>query len=341
MRCLTLADGLRDQGVECQFVCRAHRGHLLDYIGSRGYAMHVLPNHQVITSLEPGLAHAHWLGVDWQTDVNQTLQALGGDTFDWLVVDHYALDYRWETALRSSCKRIMTIDDLADRQHNSDLLLDQNYGSSAERYQGLVPLDCTQCHGPKYALLKPVYAERRAQLPAHNGQVRRVLIYFGGGTLSADLTEMTLHAFQAPKIMNVPLDIVVGSCYAHEDDLKATAAARGRTWIYKNLADLSELMANADLAIGAGGSTTWERCCLGLPSIIISVAENQRPASEALAMDDLIQYLGHTDTMTPDIICEQVTELLGRPERLVELSEKGKRIVDGKGVGEIIEALRY
>ncbi len=341
MRCLTLADALREQGAKCEFVCREHEGHLLDHVSSRGYTVHALPSPQVMTSLESDPAHAHWLGVDWQMDVDQTRQALSGDTFDWLVVDHYSLDYRWESALRSSCKRIMTIDDLADRHHDSDLLLDQNYGSSAGRYCGLVPSDCTQCHGPKYALLKPVYAERRAQLPARNGQVRRVLIYFGGGALSADLTRMTLLAFQNPNIINVALDIVVGSCHPLEEELKAASAVRGRTCVHENLVDLSELMANADLAVGACGATTWERCCLGLPSIVISIAENQRTVSETLAMNDLIQYLGHVDAITPDVIYEQVTELLGRPERLVELSEKGKRLVDGDGVGKVIEALRH
>lgn len=142
MRCLTLADALREQGSECQFVCREHEGHLIGHIRSRGYKAHALPRSSANTSFESDLAHASWLDVDWQTDADQTQEALGSEAVDWLIVDHYALDQRWESALRSSCKRIMVIDDLADRQHDCDLLLDQNYGSSAERYHGLVSADC-------------------------------------------------------------------------------------------------------------------------------------------------------------------------------------------------------
>jgi len=135
MRCLTLADALREQDAECQFVCREHEGHLMGYIRSRGHDTHALPRTRPSSSFESDLAHASWLGVDWQTDAAQTRQALGNAALDWLIVDHYALDRPWESALRSSCKRIMVIDDLADRQHDCDLLLDQNYGSSAERYR--------------------------------------------------------------------------------------------------------------------------------------------------------------------------------------------------------------
>jgi UDP-2,4-diacetamido-2,4,6-trideoxy-beta-L-altropyranose hydrolase len=341
VRCLTLADALREQGAECLFVCRAHEGHWMKHVRSRGYAVRALPMPQVSEPFVSDLAHASWLGVDWQTDAAQTRQALGSEAFDWLIVDHYALDCRWESASRSSCKRIMVIDDLADRQHDCDLLLDQNYGSSDERYLGLVPSDCTQCHGPEYALLKPVYAERRAQLPARDGQVRRVLIYFGGGANAANFTSLAVQAFQAPELAHIELDIVVGASYAHQSSLEELVALRGKATIHRQLPDLADLMTKADLAIGAGGATTWERCFMGLPVIVISIAENQRPACEALLAGKMIDYLGHLDQVTSVLIRDRVLSFEKNLDLLRDISERGLKLVDGNGVSKVIKFLTY
>ena len=340
MRCLTLADALHEEGAECQFVCRGHEGHLMDHIRSRGYKLQALPKPDTNWSFESDLAHASWLAVDWQTDAEQTHQALGNKVCDWLIVDHYALDHRWESALRSSCKRIMVIDDLADRQHDCDLLLDQNYGSTAERYRGLVAADCAQCNGPGYALLKPVYAKRLTQLPARDGQVRRVLIYFGGGAEAANLTCLAVQAFQAPELAHIKLDIVVGAAYAHQPSLEGLVALHGNATIHRRLPDLADLMAKADLAIGAGGATTWERCCMGLPAIVISIAENQRPACEALSADKLSDYLGHVDRVTSELIRDRVSSFIKNPHLLCDLSERGMRLVDGGGTDRILDEVR-
>lgn len=339
MRCLTLVDALRGQDAECQFICRDHEGNLIDHIRSCGYAVHALPRPRANASFESDLAHASWLGVDWLTDAQETRQFFADKKFDWLIVDHYALDYRWESVLRSNCERMMVIDDLADRRHDCDLLLDQNYGSSTERYAGLVPAECTQLHGPEFALLKPIYAQRRAEQGVRSGKIGRVLIYFGGGAVPMNLSGMALRAFQAPQLEEIELDVVVGSSYAHKAELEDAAASRGRAHIYEQLPDLSELMKKADLSISAGGATTWERCCLGLPSIVISIADNQRPACDALARDDLIQYLGHVGDISSKLILEQVLKLLYNPGRLSQLSEKSMKLVDGRGVRKLVEAL--
>ena len=339
MRCLTLADALREQGAESRFVCREHEGHLMELIRSRGYEVHALPKPRANASFKFDLAHSSWLGVDWSMDAKETRQLLAYSKFDWLIVDHYALDHLWESALRPSCRRIMVIDDLADRRYDCDFFLDQNYGSSTERYAGLVPVDCTQFQGPEFALLKPIYAQRRTEQIVRNRKIQRVLIYFGGWADPVDLTGMALRAFQATDLKRVELDVVVGSSYAYRQKLEAAATNRGRTCIHTQLPDLSELMSRADLAIGAGGATTWERCCLGLPSIVISTAENQRPACVALAADRLIEYLGHVDLISPEVIRKKVLELLGKPERLDDLIKKSMSLVDGKGTSRVVNKI--
>lgn len=339
VRCLTLADALREQGAECQFVCREHEGHLMDHICSRGYQVDALPRADANASSESDLAHADWLGVDWSTDAREMQQLTADTKFDWLIVDHYALDHRWESALRSSCKRIMAIDDLADRQHDCDLLLDQNYGSSAGRYLGLVRANCIQCHGPEYALLKPVYAERRAQLSVRNGQVNRALIYFGGGADAADLTGIATRAFQVPELADIALDIVVGAAYAHQLSLEELVAKRGNATIHRQLPDLAELMVRADLAVGAGGATTWERCCLGLPTIMVSIAENQNATSEYLSRQEVIHLVEMDIFRSVTRLSSEIIGLTNSQGSLSDLSEKSRTVTDGLGVTRIIEKM--
>jgi UDP-2,4-diacetamido-2,4,6-trideoxy-beta-L-altropyranose hydrolase len=189
-------------------------------------------------------------------------------------------------------------------------------------------------------LLKPVYAERRAQLPARDGQVRRVLIYFGGGADAANLTRLAVQTFQAPELAHIELDIVVGAAYAHQSSLEELVALRGNATIHRQLPDLAKLMAKSDLAIGAGGATTWERCCMGLPAIVISIAENQRPACEALSADKMIDYLAYIDQVTSALIRDRVLSFLKKSDLLRDLGERGMRLVDGCGADRILDEVR-
>jgi UDP-2,4-diacetamido-2,4,6-trideoxy-beta-L-altropyranose hydrolase len=339
MRCLTLADSLREKGADCKFVCREHDGHLIDLIRSREYTVYVLPNLNNNVPLISGLTHAHWLGVDWQTDAKQTILALKKESLDWLVVDHYALDHRWELALRPSCQRLMVIDDLADRRHDCDLLLDQNYGSSPARYGRLVARSCTQCYGPSYALLKSVYAERQAKMPQRDGQVRRALIYFGGSADENNLTGTAVQAFLAPQLAYIQLDVVVSETYALRPSLEDTLKRRGKATIHRQLPDLAELMAQADISIGAGGATTWERCCMGLPSIIVVCALNQKAIGEAIKNSGAGIVLYPSDKLSAEIK-RQVLDLCEDTARYLEMSRKATQICDGFGVHRIVEYLK-
>ena len=335
MRCLTLADELKKVGAVCTFVCRPHVGNMIDTIEQRGHSVLVLPEVQSeFKSTPEDTAHANWLGTDWKTDALETARHLGDQVFDWLIVDHYSLDIHWEKCLRPSYQNLMVIDDLADRQHECDLLLDQNYGSTAERYAGLVPADCIQFYGPEFALLKPIYAQRRAEQSVRSGKIERVLIYFGGGADPMNLTGMALRAFQAPELKRIELDIVVGSSYEHKEELEAAAATRSRTRIHAQLPDLSELMARADLAIGASGATTWERCCLGLPSILVVCALNQEAIGEAMRMSGAAIVFHADDNLAADVK-EQVVDLCLDTVSCLRMSDKAKRICDGLGVSRV------
>lgn len=336
MRSLTLADALAGKGAECEFICREHSGHLIEHIREKDYTVHSLP---VRSEIDTDLAHSAWLGATQEQDVQACAALLAQLQPDWLVVDHYALDSRWESVLLSHCGQIMVIDDLADRTHDCNLLLDQNFGSSPTRYGGLLPQTCTQLHGPAHALLKPAYAVQRTGRARSPGVIQRVLIYFGGGADSADMTGMALQALSNEALAAIEVDIVVGAGYAHRMTLEAMARRRGRVILHKSLPDLAELMSNADLAIGAGGATTWERCCMGLPSLVVSIADNQRSACVALAAEGMIEYLGHVDSISVDAITKSILRLHNDPTQLDCFSQACGSLVDGLGVERVLRYL--
>lgn len=337
MRCLTLADALRERGASCSFVCRPHPGHLLALVAQRGHQALALPELQ--EGAQPnhnGTAHGHWLGTDWATDAQDTQQALsahtGGQPVDWLVVDHYALDARWEEALRPQAKRIMVIDDLADRPHACDLLLDQNLGRKEADYGGLLKSKTTTLIGPQYALLRPEFAALRAQSLAcrqTNPQLRRLLITMGG----VDKDNATGQVLAVLQNCKLPLDLRITVVMGPHSPWLAQVQAHAvqmpwRTEVLVGVNNMAQLMAESDLAVGAAGSTSWERCCLGVPTIQVALAQNQVEIAQALNLAGAALMLqGQAIAQTlPNLISN-----VDRADRLYALSLAASAVTEGKG----------
>ena len=216
MRCLTLANELREQGADITLICRKHPGHLFDLIESSKHRLLRLPF--AATSATGKLAHAHWLGATQEEDSKQTVEALKTiERVDWLVVDHYALDVEWEAAIRSYTKHIMVIDDLADRVHDCDVLLDQNLhrAEMETRYEKLIPPQCKKLLGPKYALLRPEFKKARSNLKVRDGSVKRIFVFFGGSDPTNE-TGKALQAIQQLGRTDIAIDVVVGSTNPHQ-----------------------------------------------------------------------------------------------------------------------------
>ena len=337
MRCLALAESLRDRGCECTFICRNHPGNLIDLISERSFTTLDLPAVDVAQDLEHKLnlpAHAAWLGADWRTDAAQTRMAMGDITADWLVIDHYAIDERWERELRPACRRLMVIDDLADRNHDCDLLLDQNLIEGwQDRYRGNVPENCALLLGPEYALLQPLYSELHDRIPPREGPIQRILVYFGGADTD-NLTEMVISAFRTLKTEQVSMDVVINPASPLAESLRKLATRDGRIRLHERLPSLAHLMAKADFAVGAGGTTSWERCCLGLPSIVITLAENQRPIAAELHKQRLIKWLGHKNEVDEHAMAEALKSLMKNGLES-GWSERCGHAVDGKGTSRV------
>jgi len=344
MRCLSLADALRARGAEAYFVGRALPGHLGALIRERGYDLALLPAPappapSVEEEGDEAPAHAQWLGVPWPQDAAQTAQALqaAGD-FDWLVVDHYAVDARWENSLRRTGRSTLVIDDLADRPHDCDLLLDVNLQEPEGRYAGLVPAWCRQLLGPAYALLRPQFAAARPAPARRDGRVARLLIFFGGSDHD-NLTGRALTALGRLGRDDLAVDVVLGASNPRRSELEALCASLKSVTCHFNVADMAALMAAADLAIGAAGVTTWERACLGLPALVVTIAANQRPTAACAARRGILTWLGDASEVTAATLAEAVRVALAAPATLLAQSRRGMDVVDGGGTARVAAAM--
>jgi UDP-2,4-diacetamido-2,4,6-trideoxy-beta-L-altropyranose hydrolase len=312
-------------------------------INSKGYGLTLLPpppDQPLQQTNSETDDYELWLGPPWQEDARQTLDAISSLNPDWLVVDHYALDAHWERTLSSTVDKIMVIDDLANRPHECALLLDQNLGRVASDYDGLLPAECQRLIGPRYALLRPEFAALREQSLSRrkNPELKRILISLGG----VDRTNVTGQILTALAHSSLPtsteLDIIMGAAAPYLDEVRQQAARLPfKAMVSVNVKDMAERMCLADISIGAAGSTSWERCCMGLPSITVVLAENQRPIAEAL-----VKYKAGLLVDTSRV-AEELSGLIGMyvaaKETRLLLTQNAKQVCDGGGTNRVVSAL--
>lgn len=343
MRCLTLADALKNQGAECFFICREHPGNLINMITQIGHHVDSLPyieksqqpkkNHKV-----DDLTHSCWLAATQKEDAELCVSIVESLQPDWLIVDHYALDIRWEQELHPYCQQLMVIDDLADRHHDCDILLDQTYGRVSADYKLLVPKPCQMFCGAEYALLRPEFTEWRDYSIKHrmNGQLEKLLINLGGVDKDNITTQILkkLSSCSLPSSCNIT--VVMGVTAPWIKDVQQQAKIMPwKTQVITGINNMAELMANSDLAIGAAGSTSWERCYLGLPTIMICMAENQY-----LIAKDLHRLGAAISIQQKDIDTHLATILnkISTPE-LKNMQYKALRVTEGLGVQFLLNHL--
>ena len=192
--------------------------------------------------------------------------------------------------------------------------------------------------GPGYALLQPVYAELHDRIPPREGPVHRILISFGGAD-SENLTGRVLAAFLSLSRPDIDVDVVIPGSSPYASGIQDLVAGHANIHLHRNLPSLAPLMAKADLAIGAAGTTSWERLCLGLPALVVTLAENQRPIADGLHRQGLVRWLGHKDEVTEQSLRRALTELIeeGIDE---EWSLRCRSTVDGKGITSITNCLQ-
>ncbi|MDH5524798.1 MAG: UDP-2,4-diacetamido-2,4,6-trideoxy-beta-L-altropyranose hydrolase [Desulfobulbaceae bacterium] len=336
MRCLTLADALKQRGSQIRFVSRHLPDHLCNMLKDKGHEFVLLDNTLSDVTLDE-LAHAQWLGVSQERDASDSIQALADRTWDWLIVDHYALDSRWESMLRKSVKNIMVIDDIADRHHDCDMLLDQNFYADMEsRYVGNVPGHCQLLMGPRYALLRDEFRQLHERLEPRSGPVKRVLIFFGGVDVD-NYTGRVIEALSEIDVQDFHVDVVIGVQHPCREQIK-TACAQSGFACHVQTDKMADLMAAADLAIGAGGGASWERCCLGLPTLVICTADNQSRQIVDAAKKGLL----YAPALGKDFVSwvrNHVVALLENDNLRWFICCRSMQVVDGRGVLRVIRNL--
>ena len=338
VRCHTIAKILRQRGAQVTFVCRDHIGNLIENLIKDSFKVMVLPSPLIGAVNSDG--YAVWLGVDQIVDARETKLALENEKPDWLIVDHYALDEKWEGKMRPFVKKIMVIDDLANRSHDCEILLDQNFSLEGHnRYADLVTDDCCKLIGPRYALLHEDYNSYKKVQPKRRNEIKNILIYLGG--IDPDnITCKALQALSAPSLSHIHVDVVVGNNNnLYREDVERHVASRPLTILHEPQQRLVYLISRSDFSLGAGGATTWERLCLGLPSLLVSAADNQKQACESLAHCNLINYAGSSGSLSVSGLQFSFETLVNDHSKLKKQSNLGQALVDGLGALRVAEMI--
>lgn len=334
MRCLTLADAIRERGAKTMFVCAAVSEPLEARLLDGGHALEKIPSPK-------GLERT---GNDWhepplnrdtqEQDAAASLEALRQPA-DWMVVDHYLFDSRWHSAARRSIDRVLVIDDLANRRLDCDLLLDETLGRTSEDYAPLIPRDATMLTGALYALLRPEFplARRRAlERRLSTTSIQTILVSLGMTDINGATASVVESLLRQKRDWTI--EVVLGECTESFAAIQALAAANAAIRIHVNTNRMAELIANADFAIGASGTSAWERCCLGLPSATMVLASNQ-----ALVADALIQAGAAIILPNASEAGEAVLQFLNDAERLSAMSTAAFAVTDGLGTARVVDCI--
>lgn len=334
MRCLALADALADGGSEATFVTATMPEALAERIASSGHRVARIPDSSELER-DGGNWHETPLGAEALAADEEATRATMGHA-DWLIVDHYLLDARWHSAARTFAERILVIDDLANRQYDCDLLLDQTHGRAATDYRPLVPRHTRIIAGAIYALLRPEFARERAaalQRRRDAEPVRRILVSLG--TTDPDGITASVVARVLATAPGCAVDVVLAPGAASLAHLRDVADREPEVTVHAGTNRMAELMRDADLAIGAAGATSWERCCLGLPAIVVVLANNQKKIADGLA-EAGAQMLADRNGGLDDAL----SKLMSDSDLRRRMSAAASAIADGSGARRVARMLR-
>jgi UDP-2,4-diacetamido-2,4,6-trideoxy-beta-L-altropyranose hydrolase len=343
MRCLALANALERAGAQCLFLCRgAGLGVLREKIQMAGHQLLLLP--EVVdanSASNEGDEPAPWLmRGGWEADAEACHKVLQGqEAFEWLVVDHYSLDYRWQHSMRKHAGKIFVIDDLANRVHDCDIVLDQSFLKFPHRrYDGLVPESSIRLLGPRFALLREEFKRERVSGEQQNGPARDRLFVMFGGADPSNLTRRVLEVLQRIGWRGV-VDVVVGPLYQGLAELRQLVA--DAPWIHLHIAsgEIATLMRSAMLGIGSPGVSSWERCACSLPSLAIAQADNQELIGNALGVSGAHLYLGRHEKITDEDISNALMTFLRNEPARQAMQAAAEKICDGNGIERVISYL--
>ncbi len=346
-RMLTLAHKLKSKGHKVFFVSRKLKGNLIDFVRN-SFELLELPEPKTNECNNTHCSHAKWLEVDYSKEINQSYNAIkahleqsGQQKLDWLVIDHYALEKEYQLAMQSLAVRCLQVDDLADRAHHVDILLDQNYyQQGSTRYDGLLPQETLRLCGPSFALLRDDFSLCRKQLEPYEERFAKhqVVLFFGG----IDLANETSKALKG--LLSVEsqdhFHVIIGINNPHKDQVTTLCNKYSdRVSLHVQVNNMTDFFASSYLYVGAVGATTWERCVMALPGLVCSVAENQTQLALEIDEANAHIYLGLNSKLHEIDYARAYSQLIANAELLKNQSKICEQLVDGDGAQTVVNRM--
>ena len=283
-------------------------------------------------------AGACFFSLSGDADLEATFSSVTDVKASFVVLDGYDFDLNYQHGLRAAGCSLMVIEDMVRLpRYEADILLNQNLG--AERLEYDCNPDAALLLGPKYALLRREFSVWRSRLHTVPETARKILVTMGGGDLD-NVTLKVIRGLRQLEIARLEIRVVAGPANPHINELREAADTfPGRIELLTYVSDMAPLMAWADLAVTGAGSTCWELACVGLPAVVLVIAENQRPIAEELGAAGVVFNLGWHAEVSADRIGSTVDGLLYSSFRRLRMSQRGRTLVDGKGAERVAVAL--
>jgi UDP-2,4-diacetamido-2,4,6-trideoxy-beta-L-altropyranose hydrolase len=318
MRCVALAQAWQDEGGECIFAMAGGNPSLEERVRSEGI--------EIVTIVA---------SAGTPQDAAQFVELAGKYHARWVVVDGYQFDIKYQRTLKDAGLKLLLVDDNGHAgAYVADIVLDQNAQASESSYLHREPYTRLLL-GSRYAMLRREFKAWREWKRQIASVGRKVLVTLGG----ADADNITVQVIRALHVLsgeNLEATIVVGGSNPQGGSLEEEVQrAGGAIRLLRNVLNMPELMAEADVAISAAGITCWEVCLLGLPALLIDVAENQTPVAQELERQGIAAYAGHGKDVRPESLAALLKSLLVSQERRAAMSERARRLVDGFGAERV------
>lgn len=356
MRCVALASAFKLRGMHSVFVCRDLNKKFVTYLEKLGFDS-FQNGYNTDLQVEEECLSSSWTDQMQKLDASDTINILKKLESEFglpfvLIVDHYSLNAVWEkTVTERYDLPICAIDDL-DREHQCSYILDTTFGKTKANYQNKIPRHCETMIGSKYSMLRPEFAvlresslRRRDQTYVDSSSVKDLVIAFGGADHD-NITSRLLSAIEVlPKKFDFNVHVLIGAAYGHKDQLiTQIETSRFTTELHHNITDVASLFAKADICIGASGSSTWERCCLGLPTVNLVIAENQKQIAEILGNSRMLVNAtlpkgDFSEDNYRDWNDKYLIPLLSQSSFREDISVNMRKATDGFGLLHIISVL--
>ena len=338
MRCINLASVLKDRVESILFISREHKGNSNKLVRAKGFDLAVLNASE--NNMEEGLKNKQdnykdWLGVSQIKDADETKDILKEYKPDWMIVDHYSLDETWEKIISEYVKKMMVIDDLANRKHYCDFLLDHNWFEKIDdRYRNLIPENCSKFLGPEFALLKPKFSLQKKFFNYIDEEIKTIFIFFGS-TDPHNLTSMAIISLSELSLKHLYLKVVIGDTNIYKKEIRQLIKLRGNADLHIQVENIEKIMANSQIAIASGGVNTWERICIGLPTLFIDYADNHSIFIDDLSKNNYLKYLGNYKKINSKNLTSSIIDFISDKYLLDKQNKACISLVDGYGCQKI------